>query len=164
MCGLASNRRLKAVPNTQLKVGLLGFDRGLEMYCRLSCRRRSSSSNSHASTWRLETGDVLNAPRQVRNAALCTRSSDWRTDFRAEPYTTQPESNFERTWERYNFSKVAQFAPQFLWAITRNRFSALKHLSFKYLMCCLKVSFLSKSRPRNLNSLTTGIGTPYNFR
>ena len=27
MCGLASNRRLKAVPNTQLKVGLLGFDR-----------------------------------------------------------------------------------------------------------------------------------------
>ena len=31
-------------------------------------------------------------------------------------------------------------------------------------MCCLKVSFLSKIPPRNLNSLTTGIDAPYNFR
>ena len=45
-CGLASNRRLKAVPNTHLKAGLQGFDRSLEMYCRLSCWRRRSGGSS----------------------------------------------------------------------------------------------------------------------
>ena len=82
MCGLASNRRLKAV-------GLLGFDRWGCIVDSVADVARSSG-NSPASTWRLETGDVLNAPRQIRNAAFYTRSSDSMADFRAEPYTTQP--------------------------------------------------------------------------
>ena len=49
MVGLASNRRLKPLPKTLLKAGLLGFDRSLVMYCKLSCWRRSSSGNSPAS-------------------------------------------------------------------------------------------------------------------
>jgi len=78
--GLALNRRLRPVPNTLLKAELHGFDSSLEIYCRHSCRRRSSRDSSRASTCRLETGDVLNASRQVRYAAFCTRSRDSRTD------------------------------------------------------------------------------------
>ena len=88
--GLASNKRVKPDLNTQLKAGFVGFERSFAIYYKLSCRRRSARGISLASTCRLVMGEVRKAPRQVRHAALCTRSRLSRADIRAEPYTTQP--------------------------------------------------------------------------
>src|SRR5208282_582828 len=75
-----------------------------------------------------------------------------------------PKSSFDLMCERYNLSKVALSAPQSACATTRNRFIALRHLSLRYAMCGLKVSLLSKIRPRNFVSFTTGMEFPYSFR
>ena len=48
--------------------------------------------------------------------------------------------------------------------ITRSNCNAFLHLSFIYLMCGIKLSFLSKKRPRNLTSYSTGSCCPYSLR
>ena len=68
-----------------------------------------------------------------------------------------PESIFERIKILYNFSKVCWSAPQSLWAITWRSVNVLLHFSFKYWMCGMKESLLSKIMPRNLYWSMTGI-------
>jgi hypothetical protein len=131
--------------------------RFLIMYCRASLSRRRCIGISWASTCKLGIGDVRKAPRQILKARFWTRSKGWRYESRAEPYTIQPKSSFERTSARYNLNRVALSAPQSVWATTRRRFIIFRHLSFKLWMWALKVSFRSKVRPRNLVSSTTEI-------
>jgi len=87
---LASNRRLKPVPNTLLKVEFHGFDRSLQIFVDIVAEIAVQGAVHLLPHVDLKTGDVLNAPRQVPYVALCTQSRDSRTDCRAEPYTTQP--------------------------------------------------------------------------
>ena len=54
-------------------------------------------------------------------------------------------------------------APQSLWAITQRSFNVLLHFSFKYWMCGMKESFLSKITLGNLYWSTTGISDPSKF-
>jgi len=73
VCGLVSNRRQKPVPNTLLKGGLHGFDRSFQIYCIHSFWHHSLRGSSPASTSRLATGDVLDAPRQTPSLMLLGR-------------------------------------------------------------------------------------------
>src|SRR6266446_7776091 len=68
VCGLASNTFLCNSPKVHWDAGCDGFDFSLQRYCNDSLWRLKSSGGSLASTWRLSTGEVLKAPRHIRNA------------------------------------------------------------------------------------------------
>ena len=153
---LALNRRLKPELKTRFNAG---FEQSLIICWRLSCGRCRSRGISPASICRLGTGDVRKAPRRVSSAAFGPDA-----DGRVKAYTTQPKLSFDLTCTRYSLSSVALSAPQSLCATTHSRFTALKHPSLRYFMWAVKVSFLSKTRPKKLVSVTTGMGEPQCLR
>ena len=67
-------------------------------------------------------------------------------------------------WDRWILSKVVRSPPQSLLDITRSNCNAFLHLSFIYMMCGIKLSFLSKKRQRNLTCSSTGSCCPYSLR
>ena len=62
--GLASNNFIYLLSNTVLCAGCFGNDFILEAYCRDSFARLAPKQGSCASTYKLSTGEVRNAPRQ----------------------------------------------------------------------------------------------------
>ena len=73
--GLASNDFIYLLSNTVLCAGCFGNYFILEAYCRDSFARLAPKQGSCASTYKLSTGEVLNAPRQSLRSWLCTGSS-----------------------------------------------------------------------------------------
>ena len=71
--GLASNNFIYLLSNTATCVGCLGIDLVLEAYCRDSFARPAPKQGSCASTYKLSTGEVLNAARQSLRTWRCTR-------------------------------------------------------------------------------------------
>ena len=83
--GLASNNFIYFLSNTASCVECLGSDLILEAYCRDSF---SPQKRVCASTFKLYSADILNAPRQ--RPWLCTEPSICKYDFRTDPYTMHP--------------------------------------------------------------------------
>ena len=73
--GLASNNFIYLLSNTALCAGCFGNDFILEAYCRDSFARLAPKQGSSASTYKLTTGEVRNAPRQSLSPWLCMGSS-----------------------------------------------------------------------------------------
>ena len=75
--------------------------------------------------------------------------------YRFETFRYQCSSDFGTcTWLRYSLSNVALSAPQSLCATARSKVRVFKHPSSRYLMWATKVSFLSKTTPKNFVSVT----------
>ena len=73
--GLASNNFIYVLSNTALCTGWFGNDFILVAYCRDSFARLAPKLGSCASTYKLSTGEVRNAPRQSLSPWLCMGSS-----------------------------------------------------------------------------------------
>ena len=75
--GLASNNFIYLLSNTALCAGCFGNDFILVAYCRDSFARLAPKQGSCASTYKLSTGEVRNAPRQSLSLSpwLCMGSS-----------------------------------------------------------------------------------------
>ena len=72
--GLTSNNFLYLLSNTALCAGCFGNDFILEAYCRHSFARLASKQRSCASTYKVSTGEVRNAPRQNLSPWWCMES------------------------------------------------------------------------------------------
>ena len=105
--GLVSNNFIYLLSHTTLCAGCFGNDFTLEAYCRDSFARLAPKQGSCASTYKLSTGEVRNAPRQSLIPWLCMGSPDLVHQLTPYTYTeknrqmnrhTYKETDKHQTW------------------------------------------------------------------